>query len=205
MAQRYRIPAETQRTETTVANSRFITTIGRVTTVNEAKNFLTTMRAEMPDANHHVYAYRVGYGNSVIEGMSDDGEPPGTAGPPVLSVLRSTQIGDIIVVITRYFGGTKLGTGGLVRAYSEAAHVGLNSLKTEEKISRSLLGIEIPYNLYELVKRAIAKHNGVVQDEIFEADITLIAVLPEDDIAGFSVELKELSAGRITPVLLERI
>jgi putative IMPACT (imprinted ancient) family translation regulator len=79
----------------------------------------------MPNASHHVYAFRVGHGNSIIEGMSDDGEPTGTAGPPVLAVLRGTQIGDIIVIVTRYFGGTKLGTGGLVRAYPEAAQIAL--------------------------------------------------------------------------------
>ena len=94
------------------------------TTVKEAKAFLAAVRAEMPDANHHVYAYRVGFGNSVIEGMSDDGEPSGTSGPPVLAVLRGSGIGDVIVVVTRYFGGTKLGTGGLVRAYSDAARAG---------------------------------------------------------------------------------
>ncbi len=102
-----------------------------MTTVDEAKAFLAAVRAEMPDANHHVYAYRVGFGNSVIEGMSDDGEPSGTSGPPVLAVLRGSGIGDVIVVVTRYFGGTKLGTGGLVRAYSEGARAGLESLATD--------------------------------------------------------------------------
>ncbi|HRF96950.1 MAG TPA: YigZ family protein, partial [Aggregatilineales bacterium] len=75
-----------------------------------------------------------GFGASVTEGMSDDGEPAGTAGPPVLAVVRGSKIGDVSLVVTRYFGGTKLGTGGLVRAYSEAAHIALNSLPTTLKI-----------------------------------------------------------------------
>lgn len=204
-SKRHLVPAETQRTETIVSNSRFITTIGRVSTVDEAKAFLAQIRAEMSDASHHVYAYRVGYGSSVIEGMSDDGEPSGTAGPPVLSVLRGTAIGDIIIVITRYFGGTKLGTGGLVRAYTEAAHVGINQLKTEEKISKNLLGFDIPYTLYELTKRLIAKHNGTLQEETFEAQITLLVIFPEDKVPTFTNELLELSAGQVEIVVLETL
>src|SRR5688572_27285209 len=103
-AQRYHIPAGTQRSEIVVVNSRFITTIGCVQSTEAVKAFLDQTRSEMPDASHHVYAFRVGYGNSITEGMSDDGEPSGTAGPPVLAVLRGADIGDVIVVVTRYFG-----------------------------------------------------------------------------------------------------
>src|SRR6185295_20259621 len=99
MSDGYLIPTQTHRVTTAVSNSRFLTTIGHVNTVDEAKAFLAAVRAEMPDANHHVYAYRVGYGNSVIEGMSDDGEPTGTAGPPTLAVLRGANIGDTLVVV----------------------------------------------------------------------------------------------------------
>jgi uncharacterized YigZ family protein len=202
---RYRIPipAEITRLTLEVSNSRFITTVSYVDTVNAARDFLAVVRSEMPDANHHVYAYRVGYGNSVIEGMSDDGEPSGTAGPPVLAVLRGTDIGDVIVIVTRYFGGTKLGTGGLVRAYSEAARLGLSSLKTEEKIEKKLLGIEAHYTYYEQLKRLIAQHNGIIEDETFAADITILARFPIDDIAAFSHELAELTAGRVQPVELD--
>ncbi len=91
----YLIPAGQQRTEILVVNSRFFTSIGYApTVVDAAKAFISSIRAEMPDANHHVYAFRVGYGNSIIEGVSDDGEPTGTSGPPVLAVLRGRDIGD---------------------------------------------------------------------------------------------------------------
>ncbi len=193
----YLVPAEMCRTEITVANSRFITSIARVESVEEAKGFLSAVRAEMPDASHHVYAYRIGYGNSVIEGMSDDGEPSGTAGPPALAVLRGTSIGDIIVVVTRYFGGTKLGTGGLVRAYSEATRVGLNTLKTEEKIEKALIGFEIPYSLYEQVKRLIVAHDGVIDDETFAAEITLLTTFPKRSIPDFQQAVTELSSGQV--------
>ena len=203
MPEPYLIPTATQRTEITVVNSRFITTIGNVKSAEEARQFLANVRDEMPDASHHVYAFRAGFGNSVTEGMSDDGEPTGTSGPPVLAVLRGSQIGDIIIVVTRYFGGTKLGTGGLVRAYSEAARTGLSALKTELKIEKALIGIECPYALYESIVRLIAQRKGVVDDETFAANVTILATFPTTDIAQFTVELRELSAGQVEPLLLD--
>src|SRR5258708_5199880 len=116
MSLRYRIPAETVRAETEVSRSRFIATLSNAESVEAARAFIAAIRAEMPDASHHVYAFKVGYGASVIEGMSDDGEPTGTAGPPVMAVLRGAEIGDTLIVVTRQFRGTKPCTGGLVRA-----------------------------------------------------------------------------------------
>jgi uncharacterized YigZ family protein len=196
----YRVPVETLRTEIMVVNSRFVTTIARVETAAEAKSFWAGVRAEMPDASHHVYAFRVGFGNSVTEGMTDDGEPSGTAGPPVLAVLRGTQIGDVIVVVTRYFGGTKLGTGGLVRAYSDAARAGLAILRTEEKIEKRLLGVDIPYSLYEMIKRLITQHHGVITDETFASEVTILAQFPASEISAFTEALREMTAGSAAPV-----
>lgn len=202
MAEPYLVPAETQRTETMVANSRFVATVVRVETSDDVRPALSRIRAELPDASHHVYAFRVGFGNSTVEGMSDDGEPSGTAGPPVLSVLRGTRLGDVLIVVTRYFGGTKLGTGGLVRAYTEAAHIAFNALKTELKIEKRVLGIDLPYTFYEQVKRLIASHDGQIQDEIFGAEIALVVQFIEPQIAGFTQALVELTAGRVNPVTL---
>jgi uncharacterized YigZ family protein len=203
MAAPYQRPIGFHRTETEVSNSRFICTIERVTSPAEVKSVLAKLRAEMPDASHHVYAFRVGYGNSVIEGMSDDGEPSGTAGPPVLAVLRGSQLGDILIVVTRYFGGTKLGTGGLVRAYGDAARTGLAELPTEYNIVKKMLGLEIPYPLYEQVKRLVAEHHGTIEDETFAADVTLIVQMPEDDIPAFTPALTDLTHGRVEPLLLD--
>lgn len=199
----YQIPAQTHRVETEVARSRFIATTAPAQSVAEAKTFLTKIRDEMPDASHHVYAYRVGFGNTVTESMSDDGEPAGTAGPPILSILRGSDIGDIIVVVTRYFGGTKLGTGGLVRAYSEATNIALNSLETTMKIKKRLLGIETPYNLYEQVKILLKAHEGEIQDESFTVDVMILAEFPVYNIDALSKELLDLSAGRIVPIELD--
>ena len=129
----YLIPTETATIELMVKNSRFTAVAGRTNSVEEAKAFIRSIRNDMPGATHYVYAFKIGFGSSVTEGMSDDGEPSGTSGPPVLAVLRGSGIGDITIVVVRFFGGTKLGTGGLVSAYSAAAKMVLEQLKTEEK------------------------------------------------------------------------
>lgn len=199
---RYLIPAENCRVTITVINSRFITTIGHVMSTEEAKQFLSQIRQELSDASHHVYAFRIGYGNSVVEGMSDDGEPSGTAGPPVMAVLRGSTIGDIIIVVTRYFGGTKLGTGGLVRAYGDAARAALSALKTEEKRLRHTLGVEVSYAAYEYTKRLITRYEGEIEDEDFAGDITIILRLPVEHFDDFAHQLSELTAGKAQPVIL---
>lgn len=199
----YRIPIVTHQTETVVSNSRFIATTAFANTVQAARAFIDQIRAAMPDANHHVYAFHVGHGNSVQEGMSDDGEPSGTAGPPVLAVVRGADIGDIVAVVTRYFGGTKLGTGGLVRAYSDAIRENLASLPTELKIEKRTIGIDLPYSFYEQVKRLITENAGLIEDESFQAEVSLIVRLPAENVSQLTAAIIELSAGQIQPILLD--
>ncbi len=202
-AEGYLIPRSPLRDSLTVVNSRFYTTIRRVDSVKAAREQLATVRAELADASHHVYAFRVGFGNSVTEGMSDDGEPAGTAGPPVLAMLRGTEIGDILVVVSRYFGGTKLGTGGLVRAYSEAARQGLAHLETERKIEWNTLGVEISYSLFEQLKLLIEQNDGVITGTEFTGTVTVYARFPRSKITAFGEGLRELSAGRSEALLLD--
>lgn len=200
----YQRPLGEHRIEIIVVNSRFVTSISKATNADEARAFIARIRGEMPTANHHVYAFRAGYGNSVTEGMSDDGEPSGTSGPPTLSVLRGADIGDIVLVTTRFFGGTKLGTGGLVRAYTQAAQTALERLPIELKQAKEQLGIDVPYALYERVKRLLESHNARIDDEIFAGDVSIIATLLQADSPAFQGELQELSAGRIEPVLMAK-
>ncbi len=202
MSEPYKIPAQAQSVEMIVNRSRFIAAAAHAPTVEAARQFIGERRSLMPDAHHHVYAFRVGYGSSVIEGMSDDGEPAGTAGPPVLSVLRGVEIGDIVIVVTRYFGGIKLGTGGLVRAYTDAARAVLAQLPTRLKLDLKTLGFDVPYSLYESVRRLIATCQGEVQDEIFTDEVTIIACFAAQEVPGFTRRLEELSAGAIKPVAL---
>ena len=202
MSDSYPIPAGSVSAEIIIRKSRFVTTILPADTAPAAREAIAELRAAMPRANHHVYAFRVGFGQSVTEGMSDDGEPRGTAGPPTLAVLRGSGIGDIALVTARYFGGTKLGIGGLVRAYTESAQEALRRLPTELKVDRQVVGIELPYALYEIVKLMIARHEGAIEEESFDAQVLLIARFARPDLRRFSAELKERSAGRVVPVSL---
>ncbi len=199
----YDVPATTIRIENRVVNSRFIATIGPARTVEEARAFIAAIRKEMPDATHHVYAYKIGYGGSVIEGMTDDGEPSGTAGPPVLAVLRGADLGDVVIVVTRYFGGTKLGTGGLVRAYGDAARDALAALPRERRIPKATIGLDLPYPFYEQIQRILAQHEAEIQEQIFGVDVTLYVRLPVDNLPSLTAEIAELTAGRVLPVRLD--
>lgn len=199
----YPIPKQTTRVEYIVDKSRFIGTIGRADTVAEAKAFIKNIRAEMPDASHHVYAFIVGFGASVTEGKSDDGEPSGTAGPPSLAVLRGSGIGDVVLVTTRYFGGKKLGTGGLVHAYGQTAKDAVASLKTELKVERVTIGIEIPYSLYDRVKLMLPDYEAILDDEDFAGEITLIMRIPVENLSPLRDALRELSAGQVEPMVLD--
>lgn len=203
MSPPYRIPAESARSEIIIKKSRFVTTVSLAQTVKQAREAIAASRIEFPKANHHVYAFRVGFDKTVTEGMSDDGEPTGTAGRPTLAVLRGSEIGDIVLVTARFFGGIKLGTGGLVRAYTESAQEALSLLKSELKVERQLVGIEMPYSFYKTAKLLIIAHEGVVEDETFDTHVMVIARFAVPDLAQFSAEVWERSAGQIKPVVLD--
>ncbi len=203
MSPPYLVPTSITRSEIVIKKSRFVTTVQRASAVDAARAVIADLRAEMPDASHHVYAFRVGFGNTVTEGMSDDGEPKGTAGPPTLAVVRGSEIGDIVLVTARYFGGTKLGTGGLVRAYTESAQVALSQTQSELKVERRLVGIEMPYSLFNIVKLLIEAHKGIVEEEVFEEQVMVVARFIVSDLQLFSVELRERSSGTVSPVLLD--
>lgn len=199
----YPIPAQTIRIENIVVNSRFIATIGRADTVQQAKDFIQAVRDEMPDASHHVHAFKVGYGGSVTEGMTDDGEPSGTSGPPVLAVLRGADIGDVVIVVTRYFGGTKLGTGGLVRAYGGAAKDAVAALPTELKIEKHYIGVTVAYSFFERLKLLLEDHQATVESEEFDAEVTVYAYLPVNQFDSLRTAIQNLTAGQAEPLILD--
>lgn len=196
---RYQRPARTVRVEHEVSRSRFIATLGRAQTMEQARSFLEAIRQEMPDANHHVYAIRVGHGQSVTEGMSDDGEPAGTSGPPALAVLRGSGLGDAVLVITRYFGGTKLGTGGLVSAYSEAARLAINAVEREERVDRVRFAVTLPYAHYERLKKALEDWEGIVEREGFGAEVLLQIAVPQQFAQELHAALADWTAGQVIP------
>lgn len=203
MSSDYLLPLERTRRELTVVNSRFIATLAPVSSVDEARAFIKEIRAEFADATHNVPAYIIGGGNNVIEYCSDDGEPAGTAGRPALTVLRGSGMGDLAVVVTRYFGGTLLGTGGLVKAYTEATRLVVNAVPRARRRPVHLALLAIPYNLLERVRLLTARHGGAVLGEEFAADVTLTLRLPVETLEGFQAELRELSAGRLCAEVIE--
>ncbi|HOT92817.1 MAG TPA: YigZ family protein [Anaerolineae bacterium] len=194
---RYFIPARETRAEIVVVNSRFIATAAPVFSVDEARAFIARIRAEFPDATHNVPAFVIGHGASVIAHCSDDGEPAGTAGRPALAVLQGSGLGDVVVVVTRYFGGTKLGTGGLVRAYSDAVREVLRVLPLAERIPTHTVMLAVPYSLFEPARLLIAAHHGEILDEDFAGDVTLTARFAVEHFPAFQTALQELSAGRV--------
>jgi uncharacterized YigZ family protein len=196
MDTRYPIPAAQARTTIVVVNSRFIATAGHTPSVEAAKALIAAVRAEMPDASHHCYAYLVGYGASVTAGMSDDGEPSGTAGRPMLAVLRGAGLGDVTVIVTRYFGGTLLGTGGLVRAYGDATKAVLEALPRAERVELRSLAVRVSYGVYAAARRALEAEGATIEGETFAADVELAASIPADSYERAVRALGEATAGQ---------
>lgn len=159
---------------------------------------LREIREEMPGATHHVHAMKIGHGASVIEGASDDGEPPGTSGPPALAVLRGSGLGDAILVITRFFGGTKLGTGGLVQAYTAAAKEAVAAVTRELKVERAAIRMTMAYPLFERVKALVGEGGGIVDGEEFSDVVEVHARYPLEGIEALEAALREVSSGAVT-------
>jgi uncharacterized YigZ family protein len=203
MSEIYPIPARQIRSETVVVNSRFIATLGPVFSVAEAKAFIARIKDEFSDASHNVPAFVVGYGSSVTAHCSDDGEPSGTAGRPALAVLQGSGLGDAAVVVTRYFGGTKLGTGGLVRAYSDAVRQVLVKTPRAKRVPVHTVMIELPYNLFEQTRLLIQSHSGQLLDKDFAVEVTLTARFPISKLEAFQSALRELSHGSVEAFLIE--
>jgi uncharacterized YigZ family protein len=199
----YPVPAQEIRCEFTVSNSHFISTLSPAFSVDEAKAFILRIKAEFPDASHNVPLFLIGHGDSETAHSSDAGEPSGTAGRPALAVLRGSGLGDVAVVVTRYFGGTKLGTGGLVRAYSEAVRLVVDSVPRAEKILTHTIMLVFPYTYLERVRLLVAAQAGTVLDAVFAADVTLTARLAVEKLPAFQASLSDLTKGRVQAEVIE--
>lgn len=175
---------EYHRTKIIIKKSIFITTANPVNSEEEAKNFVAGVQKEFSDANHNVYAYIVGE-NRLLQKFSDDGEPSGTAGVPVLEVMKKSGLTNIAVVVTRYFGGILLGAGGLVRAYSEAVKTAIDEAAMVTLSQHRQLEITSGYDLYETVKSMINKAGGYFLDTKFTDNVQLLVYIPEKELELF--------------------
>jgi len=197
------IPAGEKETEILVVNSRFIASIAPAFSVDEARQLMVKVHIAHPADSHHVPAFIIGHGQSIIEHCSDDGEPSGTAGRPALAVLKGSGLGDVVVVVTRYFGGTKLGTGGLVRAYTDAVKAVLVDLPLAEKIATHTAMVVLPYSLFERIRNLVTDHHGLILDEDFTVDVTMTLRFPIHFFDGFQNSLRELSKGSLNAEIIE--
>lgn len=193
----YQVPAEEARREIEVLNSKFIAIAAPVFAVEEAQQFIRRVRSQFPDASHHVPAYLIGHGASVISHCGDAGEPSGTAGRPVLAVLSGSGLGDIVVVVTRYFGGTKLGTGGLVRAYSQAAREVLAAVPRAIKAKASKINVTLEYSDYEPARNEINNLDGTLINQFFTEKVIIEAFISVDKRTVLEKSLRDLTKGRV--------
>ena len=181
--------------EFTEKRSRFIGYVKPVKTEQEAVEFINSLRSKHWDARHNVYAYSLREGN--IKRYSDDGEPSGTAGMPVLDVITKSEVYDVCVVVTRYFGGVLLGTGGLVRAYSQGAKIALEAGRIVKMQSCCVCSLTCNYNQYGKISSLILDMGGTVDDTSFEADVTLKFHIKPDQFDALNKKLADLTSGEV--------
>jgi uncharacterized YigZ family protein len=198
-----RIPGGEARAEIEIDRSRFIACAAPAFSVEEAREFIHRIKMEFPGASHHVPAFLIGSGAGVTAHCSDDGEPSGTAGRPALVVLQGSGLGDVVVVVTRYFGGIKLGTGGLVRAYTGAVQAVLRVLPLAEKVATDKVMLAFAYTFLERIRLLIEEHDGELLEEEYAADITITARFREVQTRMFVDDIKNLTRGKVETIILE--
>jgi len=186
--------------EFTEKRSRFIGYAAPVTTEDEALEFIAHIKKQHWDAKHNVYAYVLRDGQ--IRRYSDDGEPQGTAGIPVLEVLTKGNITDAVIVVTRYFGGILLGGGGLVRAYGHAASIAVKAAGIEERILCDEVTVSCDYGQYGRVQPLLCEHGAVIDDTVFENDVTISFHMRKHGIPSLNKDLADATAGSVACCLV---
>ncbi|MGM0594063.1 MAG: YigZ family protein [Pseudomonadota bacterium] len=177
----YPTPADTVETEIEVKKSRFIARATKAGSREEALAFIEEAKRDFPDARHHCWAYLLGNPESASSAaQSDDGEPSGTAGKPILNVVQHKGVGDVVVVVIRYFGGVKLGAGGLVRAYSGAAEAAMSTLAVARAVAMQPLTLLMDFAKEQPVRHWLAQHGGeLVQVAYAEQVVMDVSVAQE--------------------------
>lgn len=196
----YLVPTHDADAEFVERRSRFIGHIFCTETEEEALACLKRMREKYWDATHNVYAYIIRDGATRF---SDDGEPGGTAGMPVLQVLQREGMFNITCVVTRYFGGILLGAGGLVRAYAHSAKIALDAAGKSMKRVWTNVYLPCPYSWYERIKLEVTAFGGIIRNTDFGADVSFDLLLPEVQVKPFLERVTDLSSGTIEALIGE--
>lgn len=202
----YLIPAEPVMFTEEIKKSRFITLLQHTDGVDDAKQFIQSVKDEYPDARHHCWAFVAGRpDDSQKLGFSDDGEPTGTAGKPIIAQLLGSEIGEITAVVVRYFGGIKLGTGGLVRAYGNGVQQSLRLLITKIKVPQALCEVTCDYSFINQIELLIRQVEGTIIASDFGADVTLRISIPATLLSEVGDKLRDLSRGMLELTCLDDI
>lgn len=190
----YYIPTAPGDAEYVEKRSRFLGKVRHVESEEEARAFIDAMKKRYHDARHNCWCYILKDG---VVRYSDDGEPQGTAGQPMLNVFQKEAVTDVVCVVTRYFGGVLLGAGGLCRAYTKSAKDALDAAGIS--VVRRWVEVEVPcgYNQFSKISQEISGWNGIVTDTEYGADVTLKALLPEEKEAAFAAHITDLTAGTV--------
>lgn len=181
--------------EYVIKKSRFIASVCEVTTEKEAAAFIEEVKKKYWDARHNCSAYQVGP-NGQLQRSSDDGEPSGTAGRPILEVLKKRGVTNTAIVVTRYFGGIKLGASGLIRAYSHTASLGLDAAKIAVYTPFTVLTATVPYPLVSTLERAVPENGGQIAKRDFAADVTFTIEVPKTEADTFTARLTDITSGQ---------
>jgi uncharacterized YigZ family protein len=190
----YLVPTGYGEDEFIEKKSRFIGRAWLVETEEEALQKIQEMKKQHYDATHNCWAYVIKDGPMRF---SDDGEPGGTAGNPMMQVLQRENLFNVVCVVTRYFGGVLLGAGGLVRAYTKGAKIAIDAAGKSMKGVWTVLYVPCPYNFYERIKLEIAAFGGVLRDTQFGAEVELEVLLPEGDVEAFVQRLTDMTSGTV--------
>ena len=188
-----------------VKKSHFLTSLRCCRTEDEAKAFIEEVRKANRDARHNCFAMRIGSPDNIFERFSDDGEPQGTAGRPMLELLKGNGLCDVCAVVTRYFGGTLLGTGGLVRAYSDSLKEAIADSEICALSAGYSVAIRCDYSTANRVQRFAAGLGLFTMEENYGADCELVYLIPTEDAGNFAAKVTEMSAGSAEVSLRERV
>ncbi len=190
----YRIPAGPGESEIVEKRSSFLGYVACVSSEEEARAFIAEIRKRHHDARHNCWCYTIADGP---ERYSDDGEPQGTAGIPMLEVFRKEGVTNAVCVVTRYFGGILLGTGGLLRAYTKAAKDALAAAGVTEVVPLTRLFLRCPYSLADRIRLEIGSWQGTVENTAYEADVSFTVTIVSEKADAFSARIFDMTAGRV--------
>ena len=190
----YPVPAKQVETLYEIKKSKFIACAGFANSRESAMALLDSVKQQYPDARHHCWAYVFGNPSSPTSAaMADDGEPSGTAGKPILNVLQHKDIGDIMVIVTRYFGGIKLGAGGLVRAYSAAAQQAIDALEVRQEVRLETLNVDIDFKHEQFVRYLVEQAQGKIANCNYASSVVINVELPLDALEDFRKQMAPIA------------